>query len=730
MNLPRPHPDPRLAELERVLSSQEFSGPGRLNRFLRFVVEETVAGRGDQIKEYLIGVEVYDKPESFDPKVDSTVRSEATKLRNRLAAYYEGPGRPAPLIISIPRGAYVPRFEATKVVEMPREAPPAPVLVERPKPSPRRLRFPLIAAAGLLLTGAAAWWMSKPPPQPVLTPIQLTADLALASTPSLSGDGKLVVYASTRSGRGDNDIWIQQVPSTGEPLRLTLAPEDDSDPDISPDGSLVAFRSQRDGGGIYLVPALGGAPRLWVKDGQRPRFSPDGTRIAYSVGNEALVTNAIHGATRVMVGPVTAGEHQRVAADYSAALQPVWLPNGKVLFRGYPGPDPAGVKLDWYVASLDGSPPVPTGLKSQFESQHNCSIYNSFPPGSWDGGGVVFSATCKGVADLWRIPLSASTGRVAGPAVRLTVGGGSAFSPVSDASGNIAYSNAAGQSQIWSLKLDRPGAPERTTHTTAWDQHPSISEDGRTLAFNRTKSGELDVWTRDLNSGKEQPVAAGPGAQTYPVISRDGSAIRWTELIPDPKNEVGYNHVAWEAPLAGGPPKKICENCAEMGPGPGGVGHLDLDGRPVRIVVRHAPGKYTPYLHHPKQDVLMAAVSPGRRWIAFQSRHGDTLHLYTAAFTEPAGQWIHWGEGEMPVWRSDGNALIFASRRDGSLCIWTQPANGGRPVGEAIALAHFHGPARQLGPVSPVFAWMSASRDRLVIPVRERTGNIWLLRRQ
>jgi len=76
---------------------------------LRFVVEETFEGRSEQLKEYLVGLAVFDRDASFDPRADPIVRVEAGRLRDKLAKYYELEGAQDSIVISIPRGSYVPR---------------------------------------------------------------------------------------------------------------------------------------------------------------------------------------------------------------------------------------------------------------------------------------------------------------------------------------------------------------------------------------------------------------------------------------------------------------------------------------------------------------------------------------------------------------------------------------------------------------------------------------------
>ena len=88
--------------LERVLASPGFAGNERLSRFLRFIVQQELNGRGSELKESLIGIEVFGRRPGFDPKQDSTVRSEAARLRARLAEYYDGESKGDTLVIEVP----------------------------------------------------------------------------------------------------------------------------------------------------------------------------------------------------------------------------------------------------------------------------------------------------------------------------------------------------------------------------------------------------------------------------------------------------------------------------------------------------------------------------------------------------------------------------------------------------------------------------------------------------
>jgi TolB-like protein len=95
--------------VERIVADDLFSGAARLCRFLRFTVESRIGGREDQVKEFVIGREVFDRKDGYDPRLDPIVRVEARRLRAKLAEYYAGPGRTEPLRLEYPRGSYVPR---------------------------------------------------------------------------------------------------------------------------------------------------------------------------------------------------------------------------------------------------------------------------------------------------------------------------------------------------------------------------------------------------------------------------------------------------------------------------------------------------------------------------------------------------------------------------------------------------------------------------------------------
>ena len=101
-------------QLARIESHALFVRSARVRRFLEFTVEAVLAGKGDELKEYLLGVEVFDRTEAHDPRLDPIVRVEARRVRAKLRAYYRLAG-PDELVIDYPRGSYVPQFRELRM---------------------------------------------------------------------------------------------------------------------------------------------------------------------------------------------------------------------------------------------------------------------------------------------------------------------------------------------------------------------------------------------------------------------------------------------------------------------------------------------------------------------------------------------------------------------------------------------------------------------------------------
>jgi len=148
------------AELDRVLASKGFQNAGRLSRLLRYVTEKTLAGDADQLKEYSVGVEVFDRDASYDPRIDSIVRVEAGRLRSRLDEYYANGGAMSEILIELPRGGYVAQFK--RRVSNPIAQAPIPQ-ASSPTPhasSPKPQALFIVLAGSVLIIAALSLWLS------------------------------------------------------------------------------------------------------------------------------------------------------------------------------------------------------------------------------------------------------------------------------------------------------------------------------------------------------------------------------------------------------------------------------------------------------------------------------------------------------------------------------------------------------------------------------------------
>jgi adenylate cyclase len=174
--------------LAHLLSDLDFHASDRNRRFLRFVVEETLAGRSNRIKSYTIAVDVFGRGEDFDAAADPIVRIEASRLRAALAAYYDGPGRDASIRIHLPKGGYVPSFERSSIapgVVDPPEPPPG-RQVPQPRPTPRGPAIAvgwriLMAIAALIAASAAGAYAFLTSPTASREPLLIVDPVAVAA---------------------------------------------------------------------------------------------------------------------------------------------------------------------------------------------------------------------------------------------------------------------------------------------------------------------------------------------------------------------------------------------------------------------------------------------------------------------------------------------------------------------------------------------------------------------
>ncbi len=624
-----------------------------------------------------------------------------------------------------------------------------------PAPSPLRSRGALIAAGTLLLLALVglAWWLKAPPggAKPARGPIltRLTSDSGLTTDPALSPDGKLLAYASDRSGDGNLDLWVQQL-SGGEPIRLTHEGADAREAAFSHDGDRIAFRSEREGSGIYSISALGGDARRIAEQGHHPRFSPDGKQIAYWVGNVGGFDEG-----KIYVVAANGGEPRQIRPEFGFAGWPIWSPDGKYLLFGgarpssspsQRGPDQAH---DWWVTPLEGGTPINAGAYAAFRSQRLAPFPTYlYIPALWtEDNRVVFSARLGDSANIWRIGIQSGTGRITGTAERLTFGAGIESNPAVGAAGTIAFTALTQNVDLWSLPLDAElgkvrGEMQRLTDNAAPDIYPWLSPDGQALAFVSLRSGSGNIWIKDLRTGKESNLLINRSAH---FARFDGSRLVYT-VEADQKADTYMASISSDPRSAPQPvnAQKICEDCGfaiwDVSPDDKTLLYTASIRNDSMDVVDIPSGRKSEFLKHPGHILGRARFSPDGRWIAFHERTGSRSRLLIVPFRSDAGaplpvaeaDWIAVTDGLaldlFPHWSPGGRLLYFSSTRDGAQCLWAQnldPATR-RPVSSPFAIQHFHQARRSLANMPLERFGMSVGRDKIVFDLGETTGNIWM----
>ena len=568
-----------------------------------------------------------------------------------------------------------------------------------------------------------------PRPAANATLAQITFDSGLTTTPAVSPDGRLLALASDRAGRGDLDIWVQQADG-GVPLRITDDPADDQTPDFSPDGRQIAFRSERGGGGIYLVSTLGGPARLAIAGGRRPRFSPDGSRLAYWTGQFRGVAGARD--TSVFVAPLDGGTPTRVAAGFQAALDPVWAPDGRsLLILGRRDEDADNTSVDWWWIPLDGRPPVRSGAFATPALRGTIPFQDAGSPAAWTSAGVLFAAN----GGLWSMPLSMQDGRLTGAAERLTLGTAMMAHPAAAPGGVVVFSELQARRVVERVPLASGGPPVPASRLYTDNRRvalrTSTSADGAVIAFEQVFETYLEIWVRNTRTGQDQMVLRADGLRVAsPTVSPDGRRIAYNT------GELAGSGSSYVIDVDGGVPRLVCEQCL--------LGGFLADSRRVLAVWgdRRTIGVIDTAVGTrragagAKRPLDRPHASPDDRWLAFRELHDGGNRVFVVPLTpgrpQPPDAWQPVAQptttGRPCGWSLDGRTMLMLLDTDGFRCLSGAARRPRR--------------ADRRGVSGPPFSWradgqrrtehqprQSGNRRGLSLRRAENTGNVWRLTR-
>jgi Tol biopolymer transport system component/predicted Ser/Thr protein kinase len=435
-------------------------------------------------------------------------------------------------------------------------------------------RYGLLIAVGVAAAGAAiaaAMWLrpagTRGAAPPAATHTRLTQTAGIEQFPTLSPDGKWVVYA--KSG----DLFLQSV--TGQTaINLTNDAAGNQMPAFSPDGELIAFRSNRSGGGLFVMGRTGESVRRVAASGFHPAWFPDGHRLVFAAQGAPSPEAIAASTSELLAVGLDGGEPKPLVSGYYAS-QPRVSPRGlRVAYWA--------MRLDaqidrnnrdiWTV-DADGRNPVRA-------TTHEANDWN--PVWAPDGRWLYFLSNRAGSMNMWRVAIDEATGRTTGDPQPLTapapyvahftlsadgrtgayaafVGGGNiarvgfdgrrgtVIGPVQAVTtgtrdfnnyvdvtrdGALAVTGTTGRQgreDIYVVSV-ADGRFRQLTDDFARDRAPSWSHDGRRVFFYSDRGGDYDVWSVDAEGGALRQMTRGAW-RGYPVASRDGSRIVMNDIV-------------------------------------------------------------------------------------------------------------------------------------------------------------------------------------------------------
>ena len=589
------------AELAQILASDLFARSERLSSFLRFIVERTLAGQGDSLKEQVIATELYGKDADFNTAADPIVRVDARRLRDRLREYYDV--APAGgVVISVPKGSYTPLFLAG-AANPTRTAHIAPVET----PVSRRWLFalPIVVAIGVFFAAAAiSLTNDRREPGRLLTATSLPG---AEEDPALSPDASFVAFSWAPSPGADTDIWIKSV--DGEAMRnVTNTPGvSEKWPRWSPDGQWITFSRLLDGRPAVLkVSVLGGPEQMIAESSRDATWTPDGRALVMDSvtreGRHALVHHLLESGERrqLTVAPLGFSEaHPRVSPDgRTVAFQRGEPWRSAVFLVPISGGEPA-LLGDWTSGIIGGvewmpdgreilvSWPAPSGRRLMRVAVGSRGEGTPVPGIPYDSVGPSISRVGTGR----RYRLAVMSGQVdvglrlvdlEGPRQGATIVADSPFCDATrmDMPGRfspdgrqVAFtSDRSGSPQIW--VANRDGSALRAV-TQLQDTSVSLgswSPDGQRLAFDAATGAAKEIYVVPVGGGPVKRFTEGLANATDPEWSRDGQWFYFSS------NQSGSSTI-WKMPVTGGAPLQLT---SETGFDP----HESPDGRAVYFVDR------------------------------------------------------------------------------------------------------------------------------------------------
>jgi Tol biopolymer transport system component/DNA-binding winged helix-turn-helix (wHTH) protein len=685
-------------------------------------------------------------PDTF-VDVDHNLNTAINKIREALGDSAENPR----FVETLPRRGY--RFIAPVDGD---EAEPAAIpTTDTAVPDWVRILGVAFLFGALVLLVVAGWLTYKrsvPPSstQRVLTRITFDDGLQIGAT--WSPDGRFIAYSSDREGKFD--IWVQQV-SGGDPVKITKGPANNWQPDWSPDGKYIAYRSEDGEGGLYIVPALGGAglERRIASFGNYPRWSPDSSQILFQTRGFGL------GCELYIVG-LDGNQPRPIRTDLTEGMWTIsaaWHPDGRRISLWVWGIRPSAMPIFW-TAPVEGGAAIKTEIGPEILKA--AEAVAGIGVGAWavsdfkflwarSGTAIYFERSFRGARNIWRMGVNPQTLKAVA-IERLTTGTDlhTDFSASPDGT-KMAFASESRRVQGWMFPFDAKrgritGAGRAVTSPgmEAWET--SVSRDGLRLAFQAKRSGRWELWEKSLADGSETPIAADDSyVRTEPQWSPDGMRLAYARM----KTSTGeIQAVTWsktrgEEPITAPSQRGLFvfdwstdsewllasrENTASN--------HWEIWVLPTAN--NQAKGKARKIVAcDPKTNLWQSRFSRDGRWIVFEAEGNQPTGYKSAIYVTPAvgdgpctriTEGNHWDD--KPRWSPDGKIIYFVSERGGFFNVWGIhfDAVNGRAEGEPFQVTAFDNPRLMVAEVMPSVG-LTLTEDQLIVTVSQVSGSIWVL---
>lgn len=644
-------------QLQRILGSSTFADAERGSRFLRFVVETALEGRTGEIKESVIGVEVLGRSPSFDPKTDPIVRVEAGRLRARLNSYYEGEGKGAAVLISLPKGRYVPEF------------------TERQTPKPQSVGHEaLLVTAGVLFglalaTGAFLYLRRAPDSGKLVRLTILPPENGSFEAFAVSPDGRRLAFTAALNGK--LMLWVRPLDSlVAKPLAGT---ENASYPFWSPDSQSIGFFAlprklktipvaggpaqdiadvvvgrggswspagiivfcPRPIGPLYEVAATGGSPKpVTSLDETRgevahgyPQFLPDGRHFLYLAasfrpGQSSIRVGSLDSpASKVLLNADTSAEYAPVLREHPDSL--LFVDHGALMAQPF---DLRNLQM--------GTERTVVAPQVHYQRWQKASFSVS------TNGVLLYQADSAQNQQFTWFDRRGRLLEAVGPHNNY------AFFSLSPDGKRVAIQRYDDPDTvlptIWMMDLSRQGAISRFTDTAVAQAEFGVvwSPDGSEIAFSRGDDRAMRLLRAPLTGGNPGLVLDTEGPKFPTDWSSDGSFVAYNSQWPDYQ----YQH-AWISRLSSSSqreqPRPLFQHSYEEGS------------------VSFSPA--------------IAGQAP--RWVAYTSDETGRGEVYVREFPPGTRKWqVSTQGGLLPHWRRDGRELFYLAPEGTLMAVLVNPS--------------------------------------------------------